>query len=193
MTTIIIGLVLFLGSHSVSIVAPAWRDAMADRLGAGWRAIYAVVAAAGLILIVVGYGSARQAPVVLYTPPAALHWVALILLLFVFPLLLATYLPGRIRTAVKHPMLVATKTWAFAHLLVNGTLADVLLFGTVLAWAVMDRISLKRRTSRAVPELPVTRFNDAIAVVGGLAIYVLFVHGLHLWLIGRPIAVPVFF
>lgn len=190
MHILIAGLVLFLGMHSVSIVAPAWRDAMAARLGAGWQAIYAIVSIVGLVLIVNGYAAARMAPVVLYSPPPALRWVSLVLMLFVFPLLLAAYLPGRIKAALKHPMLVATKTWAFAHLLANGTLADVLLFGAFLAWAVADRISLKRRTPRPVPGLPATRANDIIVVIGGLVLYALFLEWLHAWLVGMPIVVP---
>jgi uncharacterized membrane protein len=102
----------------------------------------------------------------------------------VFVLLLAAYLPGRIKSAAKHPMLLATKLWATAHLLANGNLADVLLFGGFLAWAVADRISMKRRVARAVPGAPAGPLNDAIALVGGLALYGLFVMGAHGWLIG---------
>ncbi len=105
----------------------------------------------------------------------------------VFPLLFATYLPGRIRTAVKHPMLVATKTWALAHLLANGMLADVLLFGGFLAWAVADRISLKRRVVRPVAGAPPSPWNDAIAIVGGLALYGITLFWLHRVLIGVPL------
>lgn len=190
MATLIVGLVLFLGMHSISIFASSWRDAIAARFGIGWRALYSLVSILGFVLIVVGYAGARLTPVVLYTPPPALRWLALILMIFVFPLLLATYLPGRIKAAVRHPMLVATKTWALAHLLANGTLADVLLFGGFLAWAVADRISLKRREPRAVPELPATRANDIVAVIGGLVIYALFLRWLHASLIGMPIALP---
>jgi uncharacterized membrane protein len=100
----------------------------------------------------------------------------------VFPLLLATYFPGRIKAAVKHPMLTATKAWALAHLLANGLLGDVLLFGGFLAWAVLDRISVGKRAERPVPAAPPTKFNDIIAVVGGLAIYWLFVKWAHAWL-----------
>jgi uncharacterized membrane protein len=189
MPTLIAGLVIFLGMHSIAIVAPGWRDAVAARLGMGWRLLYSAASIVGFVLIVTGYGSARMTPVVLYTPPVALRWVALVLLAFVFPLLLAAYLPGRIRAAVKHPMLTAT-VWAFAHLLANGTLADVVLFGGFLAWAVADRISVKRRTPRAAPALPATPLNDAIAVIGGLVLYGLFVHTLHAWLIGMPIVIP---
>jgi uncharacterized membrane protein len=188
MSLLIVGLVVFLGLHSVSIAAPAWRDAQAARRGEiAWKGIYSVLSLIGFVLIVVGYGQAREAPVVLYTPPAALRHAAMLLMLPVFVLLLAAYLPGRIKAAAKHPMLLATKLWATAHLLANGTLADVLLFGSFLAWAVADRISMKRRAQRAVPGAPPGAANDAIAVVGGLAIYALFVFWGHRVLIGMPL------
>ena len=131
-----------------------------------------------------GYGLARQAPVVIYVPPSWLRHLSMLLLVFVFPLLLAAYLPGRIQRVTRHPMLVATKLWAVAHLLANGALADVLLFGAFLAWAVADRISLSRREPRPVPAAPASRWNDLIAAVVGLGLYVAFVFGGHLWLIG---------
>jgi uncharacterized membrane protein len=185
MTLLLIGLVLFLGIHSVSIVAPAWRDAQVAGRGEGaWKGIYSVAAAIGLGLMVYGYGLARQSPVVLYTPPAALRHVALLLLLPVFPLLFAAYLPGRIKTAAKHPMLLAVKFWALAHLLANGNLADVLLFGGFLAWAVADRISLKRRPVRPVPGGSARPANDLIAVAGGLVLYAVTLLWVHRWLIG---------
>jgi uncharacterized membrane protein len=173
MSLLVLGLIVFLGIHSVSIVAPAWRDAMNARHPKGWKAGYSVVSAIGLTLLIVGYGLARQSPVVLYTPPIWMRHLTLLLMLPVFPLLFATYLPGRIKTAAKNPMLVSIKLWALAHLLANGTLADLLLFGGFLAWAVADRISLKRRVARPVPGAPPSPLNDAIAVVGGLAVYVL--------------------
>lgn len=181
----IVGLVIFLGIHAVSIVAPQWRDAQAARLGEWpWKGLYSVVSAVGLGLLIWGYGLARQAPVVLYTPPAALRHLALLLMLPVFPLLVATYLPGRIKAAARHPMLLAVKLWATAHLLANGTLVDVLLFGGFLAWAVADRISLKRRPAGRVPAAPPAPFNDAIALLVGLAIYAFFVLRAHRWLFG---------
>ena len=188
MNALVLGLVSFFGAHSVSIVNDPWRNRMAASMGEWtWKGLYALVAIAGFVLIVLGYGLARQDPVVLYTPPAWLHPVAMVLLIPVFPLLLAAYLPGRIQTAARHPMLVATKLWAVAHLLANGMLADVLLFGAFLVWAVLDRISMKHRTQRATPSLPRARANDIIAVVGGLALYAAFVLWLHGGLIGVPI------
>lgn len=185
MTTLILGLAIFLGAHSVSIVAPAWRDAMVARLGAlPWRIAYSLISLAGFVLIVRGYAAARLDPVVVYNPPAALRHIAALVMLPVFPLLLAAYLPGRIKTATKHPMLAATKAWALAHLLANGMLADVLLFGGFLAWAVADRISAGKRPARAIPGAPPSRLNDFIAVAGGLALYVLFAMWAHARLFG---------
>ena len=196
MLWLIVGLVLFLGVHSVSIVSPLERNALAQRMGENaYKGVYTLVSFAGLALIVWGYGLARQAPVPLYSLPAGFRHLAALLMLPVFVLLLAAYLPGRIKTAAKHPMLLAVKLWALAHLLAQsvtgGTLADVLLFGGFLAWAVADRISLKRRALagalRPVPALPAGGANDAIALVGGLALYALFVFWAHAWLFGvRP-------
>ncbi|WP_137917571.1 NnrU family protein [Hydrogenophaga sp. 2FB] len=189
MTWLIVGLVLFLGVHSVSIVAPRGRNALALRVGENtYKGVYVLVSFVGLALIVWGYGLARQAPVQLYTPPAALRHLALLLMLPVFVLLIAAYLPGRIQRAARHPMLLSVKCWALAHLLANGTLADVLLFGGFLAWAVADRISVKRRAAagllRSPPALPGSGANDVIAVVGGLAIYAVFLGWAHAWLLG---------
>lgn len=104
-----------------------------------------------------------------------------------FPMVLAAYLPGRIKATLQHPMLAATKLWATAHLLANGTLADVLLFGGFLAWAVVDRISMKRRSgTRALPAAPPSKLNDAIAVIAGLALYAWFVVDGHQRLFGVP-------
>ena len=181
------GIALFFGIHSVAIVAPGWRNQMVLRMGAiPWKAVYGLVAIVGLVLLIKGYGDLRWTSSVLYTPPGWLRHVGMLLLVPVFPLLLATYLPGRIRAKVKHPMLVAVKIWALAHLLMNGQAVDVALFGAFLAWAVVDRIAVKRRSSRpaSAPTLPATGFNDAVAVVGGLAVYVAFVLWLHTWLIG---------
>ena len=191
MAWLIAGLIAFLGIHSVSIIAPAWRDAVAARLGNGWRLLYSLDSIIGLALIIYGYGLARAMPTILYVPPLWLRYVAVFLMLFVFPLLLAAYLPGRIKQATKHPMLAATKIWATAHLLANGALADVVLFGAFLIWAVADRISLKRRAPRPIATLPATSANDLIAIVGGLAIYALFVLWLHLEWIGVPVPFPI--
>jgi uncharacterized membrane protein len=185
MALLIIGLVIFLGMHSIAIVSPDFRNRMLSKLGEGaWKGLYAVLALVGLVLIIYGFGAARQTPVVLYTPPTWMRHVTFLLMLPVFPLIAAAYLPGRIKAALKHPMLAAVKFWALAHLLSNGTLADVLLFGGFLAWAVLDRISLKRRPPQTLRTAPAGRFNDAIAVIAGLAVYALFIGWAHVRLFG---------
>lgn len=188
MILLIAGLVVFLGIHSVSIVAPRWRmEQVALRGEKGWKGIYSIVALVGFVMLVWGYDLSRHDPVVLYSPPTALRHLTLLLMLPVFPLLFASSLPGRISRAVKHPMLLAVKIWAFAHLLANGTLGDTILFVGFLAWAVIDRISLKRRPAALAhepPAKPARPMNDVIAVVGGLVTYVLFILFLHRWLIG---------
>jgi uncharacterized membrane protein len=185
MTLLIIGLILFFVTHSVSIVNNPWRNRMVEKLGEGlWKGVYSLLAIIGIVLLIKGYGLARLEPLPLYTPPSWLRHVTMVLMLPVFPLLLAAYLPGRIQKAVKHPMITAVAIWAFAHLLVNGTLADVLLFGTFLVWAIADRISLQYRKSLPAPSAPATTINDVVVIVLGLAIYGAFVLWLHDLLIG---------
>lgn len=191
MGLLIAGLVIFLGIHSVGIFAPAWREAQIAQHGErNWKGLYSIVSILGFALLLYGYGVARQAPVMLYAPPTALRHVALVLMLPVFPLLLAAYLPGRIKAAVKNPMLLSVKLWATAHLLANGSAHDVLLFGAFLVWAVLDLIAVKRRAvPRVIPGAPPSPRNDVIAVVVGLLIYAAFVAGVHRWLIGvSPLA-----
>jgi len=189
MTLLIIGLVLFLGIHSLSIVALPARDTMAASIGEWpFKGLYSIVAIIGLVLIVQGYGQARLDPTVLYVPPEWTRHITMLLMLPAFPALLAAYLPGRISRALGHPMLVAVKAWALSHLLVNGTLAAVLLFGGFLAWAVFDRISMKRRPAKSNLRAPEGAFNDVIAIVGGLGIYLAFVFWLHTKWIGVSIA-----
>jgi uncharacterized membrane protein len=187
MMWLVIGVIVFFGTHSIAIFSPTGRDRLAARHGLGWRALYSILSLAGFVLIIWGYGLARQEPLVLYQPAPWLRNVAAILMLPVFPLLFAAYMPGRIKAKLKHPMLVAVKLWALAHLLVNGTLADVVLFGAFLAWAVVDRISFKHREQRAIPSAPPGRWNDLLAIVLGLGAYVLFVVVLHARWIGVPI------
>jgi len=187
MTTLVIGLLLFLGIHSVAIFAANGRNALLARMGVlPWKALYSLVAIVGFVLIVKGYAAARMEPVLLYAPPVWTRHVAALLMLPAFVLLFAAYLPGRIKSTMKHPMLVAVKLWAVAHLLANGMLADVVLFGAILAWAVIDRISLKHRVPNPAPPpaAPPSRFNDLVAVVGGLVLYAVFAFYLHVRWIG---------
>ncbi|NRG18965.1 NnrU family protein [Rhizobiales bacterium] len=189
MAYLVLGLVLFLGTHSL----PMFPDAdshLKARLGEGaFKGIFSLVSVVGLVFIVIGYGDARFAgPALLYEPPVWLAHLVMLLMLPVFILVLSTYLPGRIKAGAKHPTILAVKIWAFAHLLANGDAASVLLFGSFLAWAVADRISLKRRgmPGGVAPGEGALR-NDVAAIAGGLVIYGLFVWQLHSWLIGVPI------
>jgi uncharacterized membrane protein len=180
MTYLMLGLVLFFGTHFISIVAPGWRSRMIASIGTGpWKVAYSVIAIVGFMLILSGYEQTQLTPAVLYVAPAWLRHVNALLMLPVFPLLLAVYLPGRIKTTLKHPMLLATTLWAFAHLLVNGMLGDVLLFGSFLVWAVADRISFRGRVQTGLITVPPGRFNDAIAVILGLVLYGVFAMYLH--------------
>jgi len=193
MTYLVAGLLLFLGVHSIAIVAPAWRDGLAARLGdATWKALFTVASVIGFVMLVHGYGLARAEPTVLYTPPIWMRHVAALLMLPVFPLLFAAYLPGRIKAAVKHPMLTATKAWALAHLLVNGNLADVLLFGGFLAWAVADRIAVGKRAAQRKPVVTMapSTTNDVLAIAGGLVVYVIVVVWAHQRFFGVPPLLP---
>jgi uncharacterized membrane protein len=185
MIYLVLGLVLFLGMHSVEIFSRSLRANAIARMGERpWKALYTLISIVGFILIIWGYGQARQEPVLLYAPPVWMRHLSALVMLPVFPLLLAAYMPGRIKTALKHPMLASVKFWALAHLLANGMLADVVLFGSFLAWAVADRISFKRRVARPIQTAPPSKMNDVIAVVAGLAIYVVFVLWLHVRLFG---------
>jgi uncharacterized membrane protein len=187
-TQLVIGILVFLGVHSISVVADDWRNRVVARIGRGaWQSFYSILSVVGVVLIVRGYAAARADPVILYVPALWMRHSAMLLMMFVFPLLLATYLPGRIKTAFKHPTLVAVKTWAVAHLLSNGGLHDVVLFGAFLAWAVVDRISYRYRAPRASRALPPSRWSDAITIVGGLALYAIFLRGGHEWLTGVPV------
>ncbi len=192
MIVLILGLLIFLGVHSVRIAAPAWRDAMIARLGEGaWKGLYSIAAGVGLVLIVWGYGLARQDPVVLWFPPVWLKHLAVLLNLIAFIVFAAYLVPGgRFKAWLGHPMVLAVKTWAFAHLLANGTLADVLLFGGFLVWAVADYRSSRQRDRAAGPvRVAGPPRNDAIAVAAGVAIWGAFVWFLHEWLIGvSPLA-----
>lgn len=185
MSLLILGLALFLGAHSLPM-ATSLRGNLIARLGEnGYRGLMAVASLVGLLLVVWGYGLARQDPVILWSPPIWTSHIAWLLMAIAFVLIVAAYIPGKIREKVRHPMLAGVKIWAFAHLIANGTLADLVLFGAVLAWAVIDRISVKKREASGLVTVtggPVR--NDAIAVVVGLAAYAVFLLYLHDWLIG---------
>jgi uncharacterized membrane protein len=180
-----IGLAVFLGIHSTSIAAPAVRARAVASMGPNaWQGIYSLISAVGFALILYGYHLARHAPISLYVPPAGIRPISLLLMLPVFPLVFAAYLPGRIKAAMKHPMLAAVMLWSVAHLLANGMLADVLLFGAFLIWVVLDRLSFARRPPQIIRTAPKGRFNDLIAITAGLVVYVLLLAWAHLWLFG---------
>lgn len=187
MTLLIAGLIIFLGAHSVRIFADDFRTRQIAKLGEKpWKAIYSVISLAGFALIVYGYGAARMEPVILWAPPVWTRHLAALLTIPAFILLVAAYVPGtRIKAAVGHPMVAGVKIWAFSHLIANGTLADLVLFGAFLAWAVADYVSARRRDRRAgtrYPAGPVTR--DVTAVAVGLVAWAAFALWLHAPLIG---------
>ncbi|EEE43423.2 NnrU family protein [Roseibium alexandrii] len=191
MFLLIAGLILFLGIHSLPMFADK-RAALEEKFGVlGYKGLFAVVSAIGFVMIIYGYGAARaEGPAILYDPPFWLRHVTMLFMIPVFIFLVAAYVPCRIKKALKHPMLVAVKMWAFSHLLTNGDLASVLLFGSFLVWAVADRISLKRRGlgGGAVMTKEPGKFSDIIVILVGLGLYVLFALKLHMLLIGVPVA-----
>ena len=185
MIILLFGLFLFLTAHSLSFIASRTRARVIAQMGvAPWRNFVAVVSLIGFVLICVGYALARHEPVPLYAPATWTRHLSLLIMLPVFPLLFATYLPGRIQGLVAHPTLWAVAIWAFAHLLANGNLADVILFWSFLIWAVADLISLKYRTAAPIEGAPPGRYNDLIAVALGLAVYLGFLFWVHRWLFG---------
>ena len=180
----ILGLVIFFGTHLLP-VDTGLRASLRARLGEGpYRIVYSIVAFVGLVLIIWGYGLARLDPALAYSPPASLRHLAILLLLPVFPLLIAAYVPTRLRVAVRHPMLLATILWGIAHLMANGTLADLALFGGFAVWAAIDWISAANRPGNGKIRQPDGWTRDMIAILGGLVIYGLIIGGLHQWLIG---------
>jgi len=187
MTALILGLLLFLGAHSVRIVAERWRTGQVARLGERrWKGLVAIVSLAGFALIVWGYGTARMDPVMLWQPPPWTRHLAALLTLPAFVLLAAAYGPAnRLRAAVGHPMVVGVKVWALAHLLANGRLADVLLFGSFLVWALVDFRSSRRRDAAAgIQRRRGTLAGDAATLLVGLGAWAAFAFYLHAWLIG---------
>jgi len=189
MLPLILGLLLFFAVHLVP-TSPSLRDGLVERFGErAYRAVFAVLSLIGMVLIVAGYHKLQVMPgknPVLWDPPSWTRHIAFLLMLPAMILLVAAFVPSRIRTAVKHPMLAAIKAWALAHLLVNGDLGSLVLFGAFLAFAVYDRISVKRRTV-TVPAAPPGILNDLLVVAGGLALYVFMLVWGHGALIGVPI------
>jgi uncharacterized membrane protein len=190
MTMLILGLLLFLGVHSVRIVADDWRSAMRARLGEnGWKGAYSLLSLLGLALICYGYGAARQQPVVLWASPVWTRHLAALLTVPAFVLLAASQVPGTlIKAKLRHPMLLGVKLWATAHLIANNTAADLLLFGAFLVWAAIDYRAARQRDRAQQIVYPAGRSGPTmVAVVGGLLAWAVFAFWAHWVLIGvRP-------
>jgi uncharacterized membrane protein len=190
LAVLIIGLAVFIGSH-VFVTRREARAALIARTGEmPYKALFALVSLLGLVLIVWGFAHYRvEGYVQLWTPPA---WMRHVTVALVWPAIIfvtAAYIPGDIKRTLKHPLLVGVKLWAVAHLLSNGDLGGIILFASILAWAVFDRITLKRRTDPGAPPIPVRgRRNDIIAIVVGTILYL----ALGLWFHPKIIGIPVF-
>ena len=185
----IAGLVLFLGIHTLTTMRDARARAIA-RLGkGGYKILYVLVSVAGLVLIAWGFSQYRQYEWInVWYPPTWMRHIALALMLPAIILVVASYIRGRIFTTLKHPMLTGVKLWAVLHLMANGDLGSIILFGSVLVWAVYDRISLKRRADAGAPPIPVGGVtNDLIAVGVGVVAYLALVFVFHPLVIGVPI------
>lgn len=189
MIYLVLGLIAFLGVHSLRIVADDWRTRTMTRMGEGaWKGLYSVVSIAGFVLLVWGYGQARMVSPVLYDPPLVTRHITGLLMLIALVLVVAAYVPANhIKAAVGHPMLAGVKVWAFAHLLSNGRMADVILFGAFLAWAVVDFIVARHRDRLAgTVYLAGRAMRTVMVLIAGLVAWVVLSMGLHRWLIGVP-------
>lgn len=186
MLTLLFGLILFLGVHSLQALAPHWRAQRQAQWGElTFKGLYSLVSGVGLVLIVIGYGQARAEPVVLWTPPRGLVHASFLLMWVSMVMLVAAYWPGNhIRARLRHPMTLGIKVWAFAHLLANGQLADLLLFGSFLIWAVLVFRSARRRpvSAAAAASRPLA---TVLTVLFGTGVWALFLWGgLHARWIG---------
>ena len=189
MSALILGLLMFLGMHSVRIVADGWRSrVIAQRGENAWKGLYTVVSLVGFALIVWGYGQARLAPLALWASPVWTRHLASLLMLVALVLLVAAYVPGNgIKARLHHPMVLGVKTWALAHLLANNTLADLLLFGSFLVWAVLDFRSARQRDRAAGTVYPAgTAAATGLTVAIGLGVWAVFAFWAHAWLFGVP-------
>ena len=187
MLLLVIGLVLFLGAHSVRVLAPSWRERfIAARGEKPWKGLVTLASLAGFVAIVRGFALARQDAVVLWTPPTWAPHLTGALVLLAFVLVAAAYVPGNLLKAkIHHPMVAGTKAWAFAHLLANGRLADAVLFGSFLAWAILDFAASRRRDrAQGVTYAPGRLAPTVITVLAGLAAGLAFALWAHLGLFG---------
>ena len=190
MTILILGLVIFLGLHSVRVVAEGWRNGVRTRLGENaWKGLYSLASILGFALVVWGFGLARQQPVLLWSPPLWTRHLAALLTLAAFVMLAAAYVPGNaIKARLHHPMILGVKTWALAHLLANGRLAGVLLFGSFLAWAVLSFRAARQRDRAGHITYPPGRTGPTLVTVAvGLAAWAGFAFWAHAaWIGVRP-------
>jgi uncharacterized membrane protein len=186
--TLVLGLVVFLGAH----LFVSFRDPRAEVIArAGlpvYRGLFALVSLAGLVLIILGYGQYRAHEwMQVWTPPAFMRHITVGLMLFAVIFVVAAFIPSHIKTRLKHPMLAGVKTWAFAHLLSNGDLGSILLFGAFLAWAVYARIAAKRRGDLGPATTPAGWTNDALVVGLGIVVYLALGYAFHPAVIGVPV------
>jgi uncharacterized membrane protein len=187
MTMLIAGLVLFLGPHSVRILAEPWRTRQIARMGEGpWKGIYSLISIAGFVLLIWGFAEARLQPVLLYVPPLALRHANALFTLIAFVLVAAAYVPrNHLKAKLGHPMLAGVKVWALGHLLATGMLHDVLLFGAFLIWAVAGFAVSRRRDRLAGVVYPAgTAFGDVLSIAIGIAAWAVFAFFLHARWIG---------
>jgi uncharacterized membrane protein len=185
----VLGLVLFLGVHTLTTQRELRARLIASTGEGGYKIGYALISLLGLVLIVWGFAHYRATGMIdVWYPPKALKHVSVALMLPAVILVVAAYIRGRIYTALKHPMLAGVKLWAAAHLLANGDLGGIILFGSFLGWAVFDRISLKRRSDPGAPPIPVGGIgNDLIAVAVGFVAYLALAFAFHPVVIGVPV------
>jgi uncharacterized membrane protein len=187
MTALIIGLLLFFSTHSARIFAEDNRTQYIAHYGmAKWKLAYSLASGIGLALMVWGYGQTRLDPVVLWLPPLWTRHLAALLTLPAFILIAAAYVPGtHMRAKIGHPMVAGVKLWALSHLIANGTLADVLLFGSFLVWAIADFSSARRRDrAQGVARPGGALGRDTLAIVAGVVAWFVFARYLHAWLFG---------
>ncbi|MFM2398520.1 MAG: hypothetical protein RL341_677 [Pseudomonadota bacterium] len=187
MTLLILGLVIFLGAHSVRIFAEGWRAGFIARRGEmAYKGLYTVMSLIGLVLLVWGYGAARATPIDVWSPPRGMNHAAALLTLIAFVFLVAAYVPGNaIKAKLKHPMVLSVKVWAFAHLISNGRLADIVLFGAFLLWAVLSFRAARGRDWALNTVYPPGRAGPTVTtVIVGLALWAVFAMWAHAWLIG---------
>ena len=183
---LVLGLVVFLGSH-IFVTFRETRAALIARLGVGYRALFALVAIIGLALIIYGYGDYRaHGWVQIWSPPAFMRHITITLMLFA-AIFIAALIPSHIKAWIKHPMVTSVKTWALAHLLSNGDLGSILLFGAFLLWGGYARVAAKRRGDRGFANPPAGWTNDGIVVVLGVVIFFLLAYYFHPYVIGVPV------